>query len=175
MQATKCYEAVLRIAPDRAIAHYNMGSALLEMGNERAARARFVRAIERDPSLLPRHGDVARVYMAKKRWRMAAFHLQLALSLTRRHPALWRELAFVMEQVDDLDKAGYAYSMACALDPFDWATAAAAGRLARKRGRRDEALRLYAQALKVNPECPEARAAVTALASAPFPSSQPKP
>ena len=163
-QAAACYQAALRAMPSHAGAMHNLGLALLALKQDKNAETAFIQALHLDPALAAGHVNLANIYVQRQSWQPAAAHLQAAIRLGPRNALLWKELALVLEKIGDLAKAAHAHSMACTLAPGDWSAAVAAGNLARRRGRYSDALRIFAQALKANPESAQARAAVDFLA-----------
>ena len=162
-RAAACFRGALEAMPLHAGAVHNLGLALLSLKQESDAEAAFVQALRMDPSLVAGHVNLAKLYARRKAWQRVAAHMQAAIRIQPRNHLFWEELALALEQAGDLDNAARAHSMTCALAPYDWAAALAAARLAQQRGRYREALRMFAQALKANPELPQARAAVDSL------------
>jgi tetratricopeptide (TPR) repeat protein len=95
--AVEQYQQVLRMAPDSAVAHYNLGVLSLELKSEDAALNDFNATVALDPGFRLAHFQMANVLMRKGCFAEAAFHYQRAieLGLDNKFVRLMRAMALV--------------------------------------------------------------------------------
>lgn len=79
--AVEQYQQVLRMAPDSAVAHYNLGVLSLQLKSEDAALKHFNTAVALDPAFRLAHFQMANVLMRKGRFSEAASHYQRTIEL----------------------------------------------------------------------------------------------
>ena len=80
-QALAEFQAALKVAPNYALAWYNMGYLLLTTGDTAQATAALERAVTLDPNYPRAHYHLARAYLAQGRKQEARKHLEECLRL----------------------------------------------------------------------------------------------
>jgi tetratricopeptide (TPR) repeat protein len=87
--AIDSYERAISLAPDYALAHYNLGSAYEEILQYDQALVEYQTAIQNDPQLYLAYNNLARLYMLQKRDYASALHLlERGLALNPSEPAV---------------------------------------------------------------------------------------
>jgi tetratricopeptide (TPR) repeat protein len=156
------FEAVVRLAPEFAAAHGNLGVVKRRLGDVPGALDAYRRALAlepRNPAIL---GNLSALYTALGRDREARAALDLAdLSLATAYTILARgDLEAADGRPDDALRY---YRRAARLGPHLPEPQIAIARLERSRGRADEARRAALRALRLAPANDDARALVDAL------------
>jgi tetratricopeptide (TPR) repeat protein len=79
--AIEQYQQVLRLTPDSAVAHYNLGVLSLELKSEGEAREHFNAALALDPGFKSAHFQLANLLMRDGRFKEAFSHYERAMEL----------------------------------------------------------------------------------------------
>lgn len=163
---------VLKLAPDFAAAHGNLGVLLRRRGDIPGALAAYRRALALDPRNPSILGNLAALYTGLGRDREAKAALELAdLGIATPYTILARG---DLEAADGrVDEALRYYRRAARLDPKMPDPHVSIARLARAAGRLDEARRAAERAVKLDPENVEANAILGASSSARAPEALP--
>jgi protein O-mannosyl-transferase len=118
-EAIEEYRQALRIAPDYAHAHNNLGSLLMAARQLEDAQAHFERALAIDPSYAEAHNNLGKLLGYEGRTTEAAEHLRRALAIKDSYPEAHYNLAQVLAaQGRALEAVGH-YTAALAQFP-DW-------------------------------------------------------
>ncbi len=163
-RALSCYEAVLKIDPKHADAHYFRANILYSRGNVREAISEYTTAIGLQPELIRAHEQAAPrdrltdytdtpagMYQIAKR---AARILELNRSLedNPRQPTLFKERASEYSRLGNYEQAIADYDSCLAIQPDDAGALHARGLAFEQMGQPDRALRDYQQATSTNPQ-----------------------
>ncbi|HEU5394027.1 MAG TPA: tetratricopeptide repeat protein, partial [Candidatus Methylomirabilis sp.] len=157
------YEGLVRRNPDSALAHNNLGSVYLGLGEEARAEGEFQEALRLHPGhpgalnnlglLAQRRGDPA---AARRLYREA-------LAARPNQADVWNNLGTLYEADGDVARATAAYGEAVRLDPATPRFLANLAGVLAVQGRRDEAAGLLEQAIKLDPTVPRWRTALAIL------------
>jgi protein O-mannosyl-transferase len=113
------YGRGLHINPESAIAHNNLGNALLKKGDVEGAVLRFRRAVELAPEHAPGHYNLGLALAQRGGVAQAAAHLQRAVTLEPQTARTHYDFAVVLERLDRRGDALLHYRTAVRLDPDD--------------------------------------------------------
>jgi tetratricopeptide (TPR) repeat protein len=113
--AVRLIEEALRIAPDRAIAHGNLGSALQDLGEFEAALASFGRAISLDPGFTDAYYNRANLLGALKSWSAALANYDQAIALRPDFAEAYCNRGDVLLRLDRLQEALDSFNRALAI------------------------------------------------------------
>jgi Flp pilus assembly protein TadD len=80
-QAAELFQKTALLKPDDAIAHYNLGHALMKLGDEEAARAAFRDAVASKPEFANAHINLGKLLLAAGRPEEARPHILAAVAL----------------------------------------------------------------------------------------------
>jgi len=157
------YEGLVRLNPDSALAHNNLGSVYLGLGEEERAAREFGEALRLHPGhpgalnnlgiLAQRRGDLAE---ARRFYREA-------LAARPNQAEVWNNLGTIHEAEGDLARAAAAYGEAVRLAPETPRFLANLAGVLTAQGRRAEAAVLLERAIRLDPTVPRWRAALAIL------------
>jgi Flp pilus assembly protein TadD len=168
-EAVACYARALELDPGNAWAHNNLGTAMLNVGRPDEAMTHFLRAVELDPALRNARLNLANLLALQNRFDDAFVQYETLLKPAKPDGGeVNRNYGFALFRAGRYPQA---------IEQFDRAIAAGGGtarvhcRLGSALaalGRRDEALRHFQEAMKLDPTWPEpAENAARLAASAP--------
>jgi tetratricopeptide (TPR) repeat protein len=151
-------QRVVVLAPDFAKGWNNLGVCLNRLGRPQEAVAAFQRAMEADSEFVLPHENLAAAYLRSGDPAAARLEIDRAKELKSRNPYFLLVQADQALQEGRLDEAEKLYDQArrrdrSLPDPF-----VGLGKIARARGRLDEALRQLRKALALEPDNREAKA-----------------
>ncbi len=141
---------VLAVTEPNAVAHQNLGNALLAAGDVDGAIGHFEAALRLVPDLLEAHNDLGSALGAQGRHAEAIEHFRAALR-TRETAETHQNLGWALEHSGRGDEAIPAYEAALRLEPDFAAAHAKLGGLLAARGRFDEAAAHVLRALELDP------------------------
>lgn len=151
-KAIKEYQAVLRIIPNYANAHNNLGWIYERQGRLDEAVREYETAIQIDSSPSLTYCNLGRVYGQKKRFDKAIEMLLAALEIAPNDANAHFQLGWVYGAKGRLDKAIEEYQTALQIDPQLGVAHLNLGWAYSRQGRHDKAVREYKRALQINPE-----------------------
>lgn len=156
-QAEAAYREALRLDPQDAELHYDLGGLLLDQGRPEEATACFRSAL----ALAPGHPQVllqlGNALSAQGRYADAAESLQAALRGDPSDPAAHYNLGNALRELGQPQQAADCYRAALRLAPNDADSHNNLGNVLRELGRLDEAIACYRQALRLSPRLHHAR------------------
>lgn len=157
------YEGLVRRNPDSALAHNNLGSIYLGLGEEARAETEFQEALRLHPGhpgalnnlglLAQRRGDPAEALRLYRE----------ALAARPNQADVWNNLGTLYEEEGDVGRATAAYGEAVRLDPATPRFLANLAGVLAAQGRREEAAALFERAIKLDPTVPRWRTALANL------------
>jgi tetratricopeptide (TPR) repeat protein len=80
-QAIEAFEHAIRLKPDYATAHYNLGVARAAMGETEGALQSYAEALRYDPDHAKTHNNLGSILARKGRLKKALSHFQKALEI----------------------------------------------------------------------------------------------
>jgi tetratricopeptide (TPR) repeat protein len=163
-EAVKRYEDALRVDPDLAAAHFNLGSVHLRAGRLPQAVDQFEQALRIDPNYVAAHANLASALLLERRPAEALIHYETALRLEPSAKA-HQDLGMAFLYLRRWPEAAAHLERAVRLEP-DRATAHAfLGDALAAQGRPAEAAAHYQRALQIEPGNEHARRALDLLSA----------
>jgi len=153
------YEATLRLAPESARVHTNLGRVYWMAGDAAAAVREFTRAIElkpHDPQTADAYNHRGIIYTQANRPQEAIAEFRRAIELAPRNPVLYVNLSLALQSAGRTDDGRRALEDALALDPRNAIAHSNLGNIWFNRGDLEDARRHYLQALALDPELADA-------------------
>ena len=151
-EALRCYDAVIRLAPDLARAHMNRGNILLARGESEDALTAYQRALDLEPDYAAAHYNSgnAHAHLNHHVAACAAYEkaIQLKPDFTDAHVAL----GCTLEELGRRDEASASYRRALELDPDYAEVHCNLGRTLLAPGRQDEAIASFQRSLELKPD-----------------------
>ncbi len=151
-EAATLLDAATRIDPNYGLAHFNLGTLLLEQGRPIEARRAFARAVEVWPGYAPARINLANMLLAAGEMEEAIEQSTAAVQLAPEDPDAWNVHGSTLVSAGRPADAVAAFDQALERTPsFAPAWAGRAGALAAT-GRMQEALRSHERAVEAAPE-----------------------
>jgi Flp pilus assembly protein TadD len=153
------YEATLRLAPESARVHTNLGRVLWLSGDKERARQEFARAIELRPNhwqTADAHNHLGLIYQQEGRQQEAFAEFRRAIELYPRSSSPYVNLAVTLQALGRNDDARRALEQALVLDPRNADAHNNLGNIYFNAGDLARAREHYLRAISLNPENPEA-------------------
>jgi tetratricopeptide (TPR) repeat protein len=163
-RALSCYEAVLKIDPKDAEAHFFRANILHGRGNVREAISEYTTAIGLKPELIRAHeepvprdrltdySDVPAGMYQIARHAFRILELDQSLASNPRQSNLFKERASAYSRLGNDEQAIADYDSCLAIQPDDAGALHARGLAYERMGQSDRALRDYQQATSTNPQ-----------------------
>ena len=151
-EAVEHYREVLRLAPDFADGHYNLGISYLRMNQDEQAIAAFQRAIELAPSHANAHNNLAAVLVRVKRFDEAVAHYQEAVAIQPDFALAHFHLGNIYMERGELSRAEVSYRRAVAAQPDHMEALSNLGLSLARQGKPAEALQYFEKALGLQPD-----------------------
>jgi Flp pilus assembly protein TadD len=149
------YEATLRLAPDSARVHSNLGRVYWTSGDVERAKREFARAIELRPDswqTADTHNDLGVIYQQEGRHPEAVQEFRRAIELFPRNAGPYVNLATSLEALGRVPDAQQALEHAIALNSGLDSAYTNLGNIFFNRGEVSRARDLYLKAVTLNPE-----------------------
>jgi tetratricopeptide (TPR) repeat protein len=156
-ERTGCYRVAVALRPDAAIAHNNLGVALIDKNQLDQAIDCFLVALSLKADYALAQNNLAAVFIAKKEPDRALDYIQKALRAEPDLAGAWSNRGVALEQKDRLDDALAAFEEAVRLNKNDARTRSNFGNTLRKKGRVQAALDQLREAIKLQPRLAVAR------------------
>lgn len=134
-----------------AISYHDLGTALLEQGNEDEAIAAFVKALDLDPNLAITCHALARIHMQRENFDKAAALYQHLTSIAPLDAVAHFQLGNALLRLGEYEDAAAAYRSAAELDSRPASAYTGLGRAYRCLGLLDEAEAAYRSAVEADP------------------------
>ncbi len=150
-EALQRYEAAVRLAPNLARAHLNVGNVLLEMGDPDAAIRAYATAVAKNPDYAAGHYNTGNAYARSGRPEDAVVAYRKAIALKPDFADAEVALGSTLEDLGRLDDAVASYRRALTIKPDYAEVHANLGNTLIKLGRLDDAVTSYRQALALVP------------------------
>jgi Tfp pilus assembly protein PilF len=166
-EAIEHYQQALRIDPDYAEAHHNLGGALLRVGKPKEAIGHFQEAVRTKPDYADAHYNLAVALEKMGRLTEAIGEYQQALRLKPDFALGHNNLGVALWHARKVSEAIGEYEEALRINPNLVEAHFNLGLELEKLGRTPEAIEHYQQALRLNPDFARARSALTRLGAGP--------
>ncbi len=153
------FEATLRLAPESARVHTNLGRVHWQARDNDRARQEFDRAIELQPNdwqTADAHNYRGLIYQQAGRHQEAFVEFRRAIELNRRSPSAYVNLGTTLQALGRMDEARQALESALVLDPRNAGAYVNLGNMLFNAGNLAHAREHYLRAIALDPENPEA-------------------
>lgn len=140
---------------DAARRAHQQGLEHLDQQNLELAQKAFERALTADVEFGPAHNSLGKVYYQQQDWYRAAWEFEYAKKLMPRRPEPRNNLALVLEQAGELDRAIDLYREAVGLAPDNIRYRANLARALVRRGDRSREVRVLLEAILEEDTRPE--------------------
>ena len=150
--AAACFEALIRLKPDHAGAHVNLGIVRQQQGRLAEALTLYERAVALKPAMPEAWTDLGALLLQLQRLAEADKALMTAFRLAPKDVATQLNLGNLRLEQDRLDEAMALYQLVLTTEPNHVAATLNLGRALKELGRPAEALRCYRQAEALAPD-----------------------
>ena len=117
-EAIEIFRLAIRLIPDCAEAHHNLGYVLQELGNLDEAVACFKQAVQLQPNgLAELHNSLAMAMFEQGQWTAAMAALQWALKIKPDYADAHHNMGLLFDHEKKIDDAITCYQRAIAVDP----------------------------------------------------------
>jgi len=151
------FRRALEIAPDFATAHFNMGKALVALGQPRAALVELGNAAKFLPTDPEVHHQLGKALAMEHRAGDAVRELHTSVMLDADRADTWFDLGGVMAEAGSLQDAAYAYGQSVKLSPGYAEARLDYGDVLAQIDRIPEAIEQYGEAARLEPEAADIR------------------
>ncbi len=148
------YEHALRVMPDNAVAHHNIGLALSDIGKREQAIEHYERAIEIEPDFVNARVDLGIDLGGLGRSGDAVRELSHVLAIQPEHALANFNLGLIHRQRGELDAAIANLRRAVDANPHHASAHLGLGSLLASQGEFEEAVRHFREALRIDPRNP---------------------
>ena len=155
-QAAIQFTEVLKIIPDSADAHNNLGLALQNLGRIEEGMAHCQEALRLKPDFAEAHSNLGLAFQQRGRFEEAMAHYQEALRIKPDFAKAHYNLGLVWQLQGRSQQAMTSYGEALRLDPEYAEAHNNLGRAFYDLGRAEEAIAHYQEALRIQPDYAEA-------------------
>jgi tetratricopeptide (TPR) repeat protein len=160
-EAIPHYRRAVRLDPTNPMSRHYLADALVRKGSHQEAAVEFAAITENDPGDLEARGKLGMLLVSLARPAEAVPHLRAALHRMPGRADLQTALSDALLKSGSADEAERNFRTALERDPRDANAILGLARLAESKGNIPEAINLYARALAINPNLPEARKALS--------------
>ena len=150
-EAAACYERALRLKPDYAEAHNNLGNVFMGQGKTDEAAACYQRALRLKPDYAEAHNNLGNVRKDRDELDEAAACYQRALELKPDYAVAHYNLGLVWQDRENLDEAVACYRQALRWDPAYAEAHNNLGNALKDQGALDEAVASFRRAMELKP------------------------
>jgi tetratricopeptide (TPR) repeat protein len=151
-EAIQCMQKAVKIAPEIALYHRNLGELLRRVGQWDAAIESHKIAINLEPHSAENHFLLGLAYNDNRQYELAIQHYHFSLSCDQNHGLAWNNLGASLESIGDKPNAKIAYTTAIALNPKHAEAQNNLGAIYSEEGRLDEARSHFTAAILAKPE-----------------------
>jgi Flp pilus assembly protein TadD len=147
--------AVRHGAGGNALAHINLGVALMDEGRDGDAVAEFLEALRIDPRSAEANNNMGAIMFRRRQYDEAKAYLGQTLRVDPRHAEALNNLGSVLYQQGQVDQAGEHFAEALRLEPEYAEASCNLGMVRLRQGRVEEARERFAEALRLYPRGPD--------------------
>jgi tetratricopeptide (TPR) repeat protein len=149
-------ERALALAPESAMAHYNLGTIFADQGQSTEARAQFERAVTLSPDLVDAQYALGTLLFRERRFDEAIAHLRRALDLNPLLAEAHNNLGSVYHAAGNVNEALAEYRQALKIAPRSAEAHNNIGGILQSLGNLDEAIAHFRLAVEINSDYTEA-------------------
>ena len=155
-QAENIFREIIRIHPNIAEAHCNLGFLLQYNGQLDEAVSCYQKALELNPNLVDAYYNLGVIFQGRWQLDEAITYFQIALQLNPSHAETYNNLGHAFQQKGLIDEAITCYERAVQLNPTHTAAFYNLGITLQDKGQFSEAMKCYEKALQLDPNFAEA-------------------
>ena len=159
-EAIPHYRRAVRLDSGNPLSRHYLADALLRMGSKQEAAAEFTALVQLDPADAEASGKLGMLLTSLGRPVEAIPHLREALNRFPNQADLREALSEAQFKSGNPDEAENGFRQTLDRNPRDARAIMGLARIAEAKGNIPEAINLYARALSIEPNLPEARAAL---------------
>jgi Tfp pilus assembly protein PilF len=167
--ALASYQEALRLAPEDADAHYNLGLTYARLGDPTQAQEHYRKALELSPAYPEVHNNLGLLLQRQNRLEEAEIEFKEAIRLFPEYAKAHNNLGSFYAQQKRLQEAVACYEKSVELDEGQWDAWFNLGQARRQLGNPQSALEALQQTLRLNPDFEPARGLVRAMENQPAP------
>jgi tetratricopeptide (TPR) repeat protein len=152
--AADAYRRCIKLYPDFAVPHYNLGNVLLDLGRVGDAIAEYGLAIDLDRRYHKPYNGLGDAFAAQNKTGEAIVAYLKAIEMQPSDPEIHDSLGELLHRVGQLDGAAAELSIASKLDPSDSDVAYfndTLGQVLKEQGHADDAISAFRNALAAKP------------------------
>jgi tetratricopeptide (TPR) repeat protein len=154
--AIELYQQSLRINPNNAEAHLNIGNAALQLGRVAEAREQYQEAVRLRPGFAEAHHNLGVALSRLGQWQEAKEQWEQAVRIDPNYADALVNLGTALAQVGDLEGAVGHLTRALQIEPDNVEALDDLGNVMMGLGRVQEAIGYYEQALRLKPDSAQA-------------------
>jgi protein O-GlcNAc transferase len=154
--AIACYQQAIKLRPDFAIAHGNLGSCYYDLGDFTQAIKCFNYAIQLEPNFPDAYNNLGNALKEESRLDEAINSYRAALHLKPDHPHAYNNLGNAMIEKGFIKEAIHCYVTAIRLMPKFSAAHSNLGSVFEEQGKLDQAIAHYLEAIQIDPSFADA-------------------
>lgn len=155
-EATNYYQQILKLKPDYAEVHYNLGNALKQQGNLEAAAESYQQALKLKPDYAEAHSNLGNVLKQQGKLNAAICSYEQALKNLPNCAVTYYNLGDALTKRGKLSAAVESYQQALKLKPDYAEVYCNLGNALKKQGKLEAAVESYQNALNIQPNMVEA-------------------
>jgi len=156
-EAKQCYLDAIRLAPDPARAHLNLGNVLLLQGDLQGALAAFRTAIKHKPDYAGAYYNLGNALLGDGQFDEAVASYRRALEIQPDYAVVHCALGVALQEQGKLEEAAASHRRALAFDPDFVEAHYNLGMLLTRNKKLEEALACYRRVLELKPDFTQAR------------------
>ena len=150
------FEHTLKVTTDNAVAHTNLGAALMEAGRENEATRQYREALRIDPGHANAHVNLGIVLMGQGEEEQAIAHYREAVRIRPGFAQAHNQLGIALAQRGEIDEAIARYREAVRIRPEFAGAYSNLGAALMAKGNTDEAITPFRMAIRLDPESAQA-------------------
>uniref|UniRef100_A0A0N5AA37 dolichyl-phosphate-mannose--protein mannosyltransferase n=1 Tax=Syphacia muris TaxID=451379 RepID=A0A0N5AA37_9BILA len=144
------YSSGLKICPNNAKIHYNLGKLFAESGNWNAAKINYQTAIQLEPSYLFALNNLANINLQQQKFKDAEELLKKCIQVHPEFPTAWMNLGIAYMRQKQFQKAEDSFTKALKIRPKNADCLYNVGNLYLQLGRKQDALRIWKNVTSLN-------------------------
>mgnify|MGYP006146532907 FL=1 len=149
--AQDLYNQILKIDPEHAYVHNNLGTILKKLGDYQKAKGCYEKAIEIDPNYANAHNNLGLIFKELGDYQKAKSFIEKAITIDPIYGHAHNNLGLIFKELGDYQKAKDCYEKAIEIDPYYANAYNNLGVVFRELKENQKAVSHYEQAIKINP------------------------
>lgn len=145
------FEHTLAVTQNNAVAHANLGAALMERGDDDEAKPHFVAALAIEPGRVPPRINLGLLLIQERRYEEALEHFRIALAKEPRNETILNYTGVALVEQGNASKAMIFFEKALEIRPGYLGALSNLGNALLRAGRPREAIARYTKVLDLKP------------------------